>query len=181
MANEAIDVFSKLDRSGGRDACWWWTGSVTNKGIPYFQYEGRRVQAYVLTYELAFGPLGEGMLPRHTCDNGPNIHGKRICCNPTHIIPGTHQDNMDDMKTRGRSAKTLYPGHVIAIREWRKFGLSQQAIADRLLTHYGVTVSREAVKSVLDGTNHEYVKEDSNGGSSSSDNGGSVPPTVQVS
>ncbi len=35
---------------------------------------------------------------RHSCDN-------RWCINPAHITAGTHQDNMDDMTTRGRSRK----------------------------------------------------------------------------
>ena len=40
---------------------------------------------------------------RHTCDN-------RKCVNPEHLVIGTHQDNMDDMKKRNRSAKGLVNG-----------------------------------------------------------------------
>lgn len=34
-------------------------------------------------------------LTRHTCDNPQ-------CCNPDHLLIGTHQDNVDDMISRGR-------------------------------------------------------------------------------
>jgi hypothetical protein len=34
----------------------------------------------------------------HHCDNPP-------CCNPWHIFPGTHQDNVNDRQRKGRSAK----------------------------------------------------------------------------
>jgi hypothetical protein len=41
-------------------------------------------------------PWPVGMLGCHTCHNPP-------CCNPGHIYPGTHQDNMDDMVQAGRA------------------------------------------------------------------------------
>ncbi len=34
-------------------------------------------------------------IARHTCDN-------RKCIRPDHIVIGTHKDNMDDMRNRGR-------------------------------------------------------------------------------
>lgn len=52
---------------------------------------------------------------RHTCDN-PR------CINPEHLVGGTHQDNMDDRRIRGRLAlctgrpPSLTPEQIDAIR-----------------------------------------------------------------
>lgn len=146
--------------SGGIDACWWANTAYSDKGIPQVTVDGKKVAVYRLTYELACGPIEAGKLLRHTCHNGPVLGGTRCCANPRHLIPGTHQENMNDMKLAGRSAKKLYPGHVKSIREWSAMGLSQQYIADRLLTEYGIEVRREAVRDVLAGKNHEYVLDD---------------------
>lgn len=47
-------------------------------------------------YAEFVGPVPEGMMLLHSCDNG-------ICVNPDHLRPGTHQDNMRDMTERKRS------------------------------------------------------------------------------
>lgn len=38
----------------------------------------------------------EKLVLQHYCDN-------RLCCNPLHLIPGTHNDNMYDMRSKNRS------------------------------------------------------------------------------
>jgi predicted XRE-type DNA-binding protein len=97
MANKTHDVFTKVNMHGGdTSVCWEWLGGVTGAGRPAFDIGGRKVTPYRLVYELVTGEvLGKGQLIRHKCDNP-------ICCNPTHIIPGTHQENMNDMKERSR-------------------------------------------------------------------------------
>lgn len=47
----------------------------------------------------------DGLVVRHLCDNAR-------CINPEHLEWGSHQDNMEDMKSRGRSARisNAHPG-----------------------------------------------------------------------
>jgi hypothetical protein len=54
--------------------------------------------AHRLAFELAYGPLADGEVVRHTCDNPP-------CINPFHLTSGTHRDNQADKTARGRQAK----------------------------------------------------------------------------
>ncbi|HXI18492.1 MAG TPA: HNH endonuclease signature motif containing protein, partial [Chloroflexota bacterium] len=50
-----------------------------------------------VAWELANGPIPDGLLVCHSCDNPP-------CCNPAHLFLGTDQDNVDDMRRKGRGA-----------------------------------------------------------------------------
>ena len=49
-----------------------------------------------LVYAFYKEKIKEGNVILHTCDN-PR------CINPNHLIQGTHQDNMQDKKLKGRS------------------------------------------------------------------------------
>lgn len=78
--------------------CWEWSGSRNADGYGIFTATRlglANARAHRLLYELAVGPIPEGLLLRHSCDNPP-------CVNPDHLIPGTQDDNMKDMVERGR-------------------------------------------------------------------------------
>lgn len=82
---------------------------------------GRQSKAYRLVWELANGPIPEGMCVGHRRDNPP-------CCEPDHLFVGTQADNVHDMVDKergwwdstetstGRSAKisALLAGHVLS-------------------------------------------------------------------
>lgn len=88
----------KVDRSGGPDACWPWTAYRRVHGYGEIGAGGRRgriLKAHRVAYELENGPIPDGMVVRHKCDNPP-------CCNPAHLELGTQQDNIADMSERGR-------------------------------------------------------------------------------
>lgn len=52
--------------------------------------------AHRIAWMIVHGGVPEKMFVLHKCDN-------RLCCNPDHLFLGTHQDNMDDMVSKGRS------------------------------------------------------------------------------
>ena len=82
----------------GQDDCWEWTGFVARGGYGMFNLLGKTVRAHRLCYILSYGPIPEGYLACHHCDN-------RKCCNPTHIFSGTHHDNVMDMVRKGRDRR----------------------------------------------------------------------------
>jgi len=77
------------------DSCWLWTGAVNNAGYGKFQLDGRTLGAHKVAWQLANGPVPDGMLVCHRCDNPP-------CCNPAHLFLGTAADNTQDMHQKGR-------------------------------------------------------------------------------
>ncbi len=88
-----------VDRSGGPEACWPWTGSVDHHGYGGFRVEpGKLVRTHRFAYALKHGPIPEGMHVCHHCDNPP-------CCNDAHHFLGTVADNIRDMWAKGRHTK----------------------------------------------------------------------------
>jgi len=79
--------------------CWPWTGCRNEDGYGrgvYVPGTGKRPTAHRVAFWLAYGywPMPMGI---HTCDNP-------WCCNPTHVIPGTTQENTADRHQKGRDA-----------------------------------------------------------------------------
>lgn len=79
--------------------CWLWRASMTSTGYGAFSFRGKQIPASRIAYEIVYGPITDPKLVvRHTCDKPP-------CCNPLHLLTGTHQDNMRDRNMRGRTSK----------------------------------------------------------------------------
>lgn len=90
------------------DGCWEWTGTRVEFGYGQIIRDGRRLRAHRVAYEIAYGPIPDGLVVRHKCDNPP-------CVRPDHLELGTRADNNQDRENRGRgywSSKTHCPkGH----------------------------------------------------------------------
>ena len=89
--------WSKVDPAPSQ-CCWEWTACKSSDGYGCFTLNYRNLRAHRLAYTLSKGEIPEGLVVRHTCDNP-------VCCNPDHLILGTHTDNMADMLERKRQAK----------------------------------------------------------------------------
>lgn len=90
--------WSKVDKSDNHDHCWLWTDKPNPKGYGSIGVSGKTYRAHRVSYELAYGPIPDGLNVLHTCDN-------RICVNPNHLFIGTQLENIQDRDIKGRQTR----------------------------------------------------------------------------
>lgn len=79
--------------------CWLWEAGTNNVGYGRFAVTKHMlVSAHRFSWELANGPIPEGMCVLHRCD-------VRACVNPAHLFLGTRGDNNRDAVSKGRQAR----------------------------------------------------------------------------
>ena len=120
-------------------SCWLWAGARHPQGYGLIKRkDGTQLRAHRVAYELAYGTIPVDAFVCHHCDNPQ-------CVRPSHLFLGTHNDNMADMVSKGRSAHLhgyrngsarLQPAEIVAIRQsdgcYRdiavRFGISASAV-----------------------------------------------------
>lgn len=97
---DTLQRFVALVQPVTESGCWLWLGTVVRKGHGtfYVNSENRKLRAHRVAYELFKGPIPEGLHVLHRCD-------VPCCVNPAHLFLGTHDQNMADMKRKGRARK----------------------------------------------------------------------------
>lgn len=110
---DADRFWEKVDKTPGFGPdgdCWRWAGWITNYGYGQF-YLSRKLavgservkRAHVYSWELANGPVPEGMCICHRCDI-------RTCVNPAHLWMGSKTENNQDRHKKGRTKNGVSKG-----------------------------------------------------------------------
>jgi hypothetical protein len=77
---------------GAPDECWPWQANIDGWGYGTIRGDGKIERSNRVAFFLTHGYWPN--VCRHTCDNPP-------CCNPKHLLDGTHADNSLDRSVRG--------------------------------------------------------------------------------
>lgn len=131
-------LFANVDPPG----CWTWNGARTKKefnGGYGKMHDGSNRRTHRVIWEALNGPIPNGLIVIHTCDNPP-------CVRPNHLALGTHKQNQQDKWKRGRGVighrgkidqetadeiRLLYSTGTVLQRELgEKYGLNQATISE---------------------------------------------------
>ncbi len=83
--------WAHVDKSGD---CWTWTGGRQWQNYGMFWNQ----MAHRIAYELTYGPISDGLVVCHHCDNPP-------CVRPDHLFLGTQKANLADCSRKGRISR----------------------------------------------------------------------------
>ena len=99
-AEEKVRALQVVNESG----CYGWTGRLTQGGYAKVDDESRKdVPAHRVAYEMAFGPIHEGLVVNHLC-------GTSHCTRADHLEAVTHRENVQYRPRLSRNNTSGYRG-----------------------------------------------------------------------
>lgn len=80
------DPRSVLTKVLAGEGCWEWTGGHCSAGYGSKKWQGKETNAHRVVYEIMVGPIPEGLVLDHLCQN-------KGCVRPSHLEPVTNYVN----------------------------------------------------------------------------------------
>lgn len=147
-AQRFMEAVSPEPNSG----CWLWTKYLDRNGYGLVGNGSDQIFAHRFAYAAFVGPLVNGMLVCHHCDNP-------TCVNPDHLFQATHRVNMDDMVAKQRHKfgsqhhnARLTESDVKEIRFFSSIGQPTRSLASLY------QVSERTIRNARQGTRWGHVK-----------------------
>lgn len=114
----------KVNKKG----CWIWQNAQDGRGYGHIRANGKTMKAYTFFFMKKYGPIPKGKELDHVCR-------VKLCVNPDHLEPVTHQINM-------QRALGIHRNRILKIRSLAKSGLSGAEISRKIKiperTVYGI-------------------------------------------
>lgn len=124
MSDWTARFWSKVDKSG---SCWLWVAGKDDKGYGQFSIGFKKIKPHRLSYEMANGPIPEGLLIDHRC------HVK-ACIRPSHLRPVTQKQNQENVADK--PPRALSGARGVRKKPGNKWGVY---VTHNQETHYGGT------------------------------------------
>lgn len=156
LSLRAINRFwSKVEYT---DTCWAWgsTKDACGYGRLGIMDNGKfkYLSAHRISYFLHFGEIPKDLCVIHSCD-------VRHCVNPKHLRLGTHNDNMQDMYSKGRRRAPVgskNPRAIVTeelVKQIRNEYVPKYGNLTKIAKKYGLSVS--AMGLLINKTNWSSV------------------------
>lgn len=143
--------WARVDKKGPNE-CWLWKLRIAGTGYGLLSFKRKLYATHRLSYELAYGPIQQGLFVLHSCDVK--------ACVPAHLHAGTQADNVREMHRRGRA----WPGPVGVPSPYRKLSADQvryiraNAMTTPLLQLAAQhNVAHNVIYSIVKGTSYKDV------------------------
>lgn len=137
--------WEKVDKTSDASGCWLWMGGK-RKGYGRLRYNGNLKAAHTVAYLLSGKTIPNGL---DLCHSGLCI-GKRNCCNPEHLTPGTRSKNCGEDRLRdGTLISKLTATQILEIRN--RCTEPQQDLAEE----FGVT--KGTISKIILRTNWKHL------------------------
>jgi len=93
---DAENFWARVDATG---PCWLWLGPIDPNGYGRVRVGNRNLYVHRVVRELLVGSIPDGLECDHVCR-------VRRCCNPDHVEPVTHAENIMRAPVRGAPRST---------------------------------------------------------------------------